>query len=99
MEESTDVLDKQWFRYLVVAALLSGAGGGLSSLTADTSDRYKATQAQADFALRDERIAGIKREWQGHLNECAKDHADFEQRLRRLERQLHSHVKRADVPL
>jgi hypothetical protein len=34
MEESTDVLDKQWFRYLVVAALLSGAGGGLSSLTA-----------------------------------------------------------------
>jgi hypothetical protein len=97
--EDNDVLDKQWFRYLVVAALLSGAGGGLSALTADTSDRYKATQAKADFALRDERITELRRSWAGHLNECAKDHADFEQRLRRIERQFHTHMKTGEPPL
>ena len=58
MVESRDELfDSKWFRGLVVAALLSGAGGSISALNKDDSDRYKAAEARADFAIRDTSLA------------------------------------------
>ena len=50
-----DVFDTKWFRGLVFAALLSGVGGGVSSLSKDDADRYRGAEARADFAIRDRR--------------------------------------------
>ena len=48
-DENDDYLTNSgWFRYLVIAALLSGAGGGVLNLASDTSDRYHKTEAIAD---------------------------------------------------
>ena len=43
-------------RYLIIAGLFGGIGSGMFTLTADTSDRYHASTASRDFALRDTQI-------------------------------------------
>ena len=70
-EEVSDAIPSGWPRYLLAAALLSGAGNGASFLTSDTSDRYHADTARADFAIRDARIAELEREQHRHLQHSA----------------------------
>ena len=81
-----------WFRYLVLAALLSGAGSGLVGLTKDTADRYKGSDAKSDFAERDEEIRDLQRQQNAHLQHSAV----YSERIDRIsislaevERQLH----------
>jgi len=81
MVESRDELfDSKWFRGLVVAALFSGAGGGVSALVnqGDTSDRYRGAEARADFAVRDRqhdilasRVSNLEIAFSGHLQHSA----------------------------
>ena len=77
-EEKADVYDTRWFRGLIVASLISGAGGGLSALSKDDSDRYKGAEARADFAIRDRRhdiltarVSQLEIALSGHLQHSA----------------------------
>ena len=86
-----------WFRYLVLAALLSGAGSGVVGLTKDTSDRYKGSDAKEDFAHRDREIEKLQQLIQAHLQHSAaySDRIDrYEIRISELERQLSRHLQR-----
>lgn len=56
-------LNSLWTRVLIIAALLSGAGGGLSSITADTSDRFKGSDFQREIKRRDDEISMLKRDY------------------------------------
>ena len=71
-EEYTDAIPSGWPRYLLAAALLSGAGNGVSFLASDTSDRYHADTARNDFASRDRRIEELEREAHRHASHAAK---------------------------
>ena len=71
----------EWNRILVIVALLSGASSNVGWLTTDTEDRYKGEDAVRDFALRDDRIASIKREFEQYRD---RDTA----RIRELEKEL-----------
>ena len=78
-EEKDDLYDTKWFRGLILTSLLAGAGGGISSLTQDTADRYKASEARADFAVRDKslargdgRITALEIALSSHLQHSAK---------------------------
>jgi len=51
-----------WHKSVLVLALLSGAGNGFVGLTQDSSDRYHATTARQDLALRDSRINTLEKE-------------------------------------
>ena len=82
-----------WFRYLVLAALLSGAGSGVVGLTKDTTDRYKGSDAKADFAERDAEIRDLQRQQNAHLQHSAVYSERIDRigiRLAEVERQLHS---------
>jgi len=77
-KEENDVFNSKWFRSLVVAALLSGAGGGISALTKDDADRYRGAEARADFAVRDgqldilaSRVSNFEIAFSGHLQHSA----------------------------
>ena len=77
-EDKDDLFNTKWFRTLVISALLAGAGGGLSSFSKDTSDRYKGADAARDFRIRDTqidamrgRITAIESLLQGHLQHSA----------------------------
>ena len=91
MEEQASVLSSlsDWKLVLVLAALISSAGSGVMGLTQDTSDRYHGADAIRDLALRDERIAEIRRDFEKHVGSCGSEHKDFESRLRALERHVH----------
>ena len=76
--DNDDLFNTKWFRTLIISALLAGAGGGLSSFSKDTSDRYKGADADRDFRLRDTqidamrgRITAIESLLQGHLQHSA----------------------------
>ena len=77
-EGKDDLFDSKWFRGLIVAALLSGAGGGITALNKDDSDRYKGAEARADFAVRDRnhdllsaRVSNLEIAFSGHLQHSA----------------------------
>ena len=79
LEEKDDLYDTKWFRGLILTSLLAGAGGGISALTQDTADRYKASEARADFAVRDkslargdERLSKVEIALANHLQHSAK---------------------------
>lgn len=68
-----------WFKYLVVASLFSGAGGNLASLNKDTSDRFKGQDFNREIAIRDHDIIRLQsdvltleRERVKHLEHSAK---------------------------
>lgn len=79
------------FRWIIIGALISGIASGAINLGKDTSDRYKGADAARDFALRDQRIEQISRTIDRHDAESEKSHADFETRLRRIEREIADH--------
>lgn len=94
----TGIQDNDWwdsipnpFRWLILGALLSSVGSGIVNLDKDTSDRYKGADAARDFALRDQRIEAVARAVEKHDAECEKNHADYEARLRRIEREIADH--------
>lgn len=61
MGEQNDVLlDSKWFRGLVIAALLSGTGGGIGTLT-KTDDRFRGADFTREIAVRDSEISELKR--------------------------------------
>ena len=82
---------------LISAALLSGLGSGVLTIT-QTEDRYYAEDANRDFELRDERILNIRREadqlrhWVQRIDDThpppslIKRLDDHEERIRELER-------------
>src|SRR6056300_1575996 len=85
-----------WFRYLVLAALLSGAGSGLVGVTKDTSDRYKGSDAKEDFAHRDKEIEKLQNMMQLHLQHSAtySDRIDrYGARLTELEKEINEHLR------
>jgi hypothetical protein len=85
-----------WFRYLVLGALLSGAGSGLVGITKDTSDRYKGSDAKEDFAHRDREIEKLQQLMQLHLQHSAtySDRIDrYGVRLNELEKELNAHLR------
>lgn len=83
-------------KWLLVAALSAGAGNGVLGLNKDTSDRYKAQTAAADFALRDSEIKhnaestrALRAEFERTAHPPARIDAtliDHEKRVRALER-------------
>ena len=58
--------------YLVIAALFSGIGSSISGLTADTSDRYYASDAAKDFSRRDREFTELRHKIEEHLQHSAK---------------------------
>ena len=81
-----------WFRYLVIAALFSGAGSGYIGITKDTSDRYKGADARADFAERDAEIRDLQKQQNAHLQHSAVYSERIDRislRLAEVERQIH----------
>ena len=61
-EVEDDFFNSKFFRGLVLAALLSGVGGGLGSLTKDTSDRFKGADFRREIATRDATIYELRKE-------------------------------------
>ena len=85
-----------WFRYLVFAALISGAGSSIVSLDKDTSDRYRGQDAKEDFALRDRQIEALQSVMQAHLQHSATytDRIDrYRVRIEHLESELEQHLR------
>ena len=90
-----------WFRYLVIAALLSGAGGGIASLGKDTSDRYKGSDAKADFEVRDRQLEALQKLMYEHLQHSSRytDRIErYGQRIEHLETELEQHLRRNNDP-
>lgn len=58
-------------KWLLVAALSAGVGNGVLGFNKDTSDRYKGTQARADFHLRDVKIEALRKQQAIHLQHSA----------------------------
>lgn len=58
-------------KWLLVAALSAGVGNGVLGLNKDTSDRYKGSQARADFQIRDAKIEALQRQQAIHLQHSA----------------------------
>ena len=86
-----------WFRYLVLAALLSGAGSGVVGITKDTSDRYKGSDAKEDFAHRDRDIEKLQQLMQLHLQHSAtySDRIDrYGARILELEKEVNEHLRK-----
>ena len=75
-----------WHRILLISALLSGAGSSILGITKDTSDRYKGMDAARDFALRDERLTELRRDFEETQRRSVKHFDDIERRLRELEK-------------
>ena len=89
-EEEPNAVPSSWTRYIVIAALLSGAGNGASFLTTDTSDRYHADTARADFSYRDSRLRELERMQHEHTEHAAKYTQIIDDLRRRVERHLDS---------
>jgi hypothetical protein len=90
-----DLFDTKWFRGIVVAALLSGAGNGVVGLSRDVEDRYKGTQAASDFAKRDADIRTIRQALSRHLEHTAtySERIDSDREtLRLLESRVEGHL-------
>ena len=88
-----------WFRYLVLAAVVSGAGSSVISLNKDTSDRYKGSDAREDFAARDRQIEAIQSVMQAHLQHSAtySDRIDrYRVRIEHLEEELEQHLRKTN---
>ena len=84
-EDTKDASDLSTIsRILLSLALLTGAGSGVSWITADTEDRYKGKDAVKDFKLRDERHAALKEEFHEHRAQCASRHRELEQEINEL---------------
>ena len=69
-----------WFRYLIIAAIGSGAVSSGISLNADTSDRYKRAEAVKDLAVRDkkdEELAGEIRRLEIAMNNHLQHSAEY----------------------
>lgn len=90
-EEENDNVFSGWNRAIIVAALLSGAGNGLSFLSSDTTDRYHADTARSDFSIRDRRLTELEREQHRHGTHAAK----YTQIIDDLRVRLREHVREA----
>lgn len=93
MAEQNDISDlSAAHKWLLIAALSAGVGNGVLGLNKDTSDRYKGTQARADFHLRDAKIEALEKQQAIHLqhsaaytqivNRIARDLRELEQELK-----------------
>jgi uncharacterized membrane-anchored protein YhcB (DUF1043 family) len=80
------VFDAKWFRGLVIAAVVSGAGNGALGISRDASDRYKGEQARRDFAIRDFKIDALRAELSKHLAHSAQYTEKIDEQQRKLER-------------
>ena len=70
--EKNDISDlSPIHKWLLIAALSMGAGGNFIGMQKDTSDRYKGSQARADFQIRDTKIQAIERTQALHLQHSA----------------------------
>ena len=93
-----------WFRALLAAALLGGAGSGYMGLT-QTDDRYRGSDAKADFAERDativrieQRVYRIETQLAQHLQHSAKytEKIEADQRqMSELQAELKRHIDRS----
>jgi hypothetical protein len=71
MEEALqNDLDNKWIRYLLVAALLSGTGGGLASLT-QTDDRFRGRDFDREILTRDRRVERLENYVRDHTAHSA----------------------------
>ena len=83
-------------KWLIIGAMLSGVSSGAVNLNKDTSDRYHASTAAKDFAVRDARIKELERRLQGHLEHSAtytqviKDH---EGEISHIDEELEDHIR------
>lgn len=106
MRNADDLADTPvWFRALLAAALLGGAGSGFMGLT-QTDDRYRGSDAQADFAERDaaisrldQRIYRLETRLAQHLQHSAKYTEKIEadqQQMTEIKRELDRHISREE---
>ncbi len=94
-KDGAGVLDSNVPTWLVVVALLGGGTSSYIGLTKDTSDRYHATRAAQDFAVRDAKIERLQAQLSQHLAHSAKYTEIIERQekeLYELHRQIENHV-------
>ena len=91
-----ELLNSNWFKYLVIAALVSGGGGSIASLGKDTSDRFKRAEFNAYKAEHDNEEAEREREI-AELQEWRFIHgshsAQYSEIIRRLDASLKDHLE------
>lgn len=90
------LLDSNWFKYLVVAALVSSGGSGAISLTKQTDDRFRGADFEREIAERDREIAELRkwriqhqREYSAHEAHSSK----WTEVIKRTDESLRDHLK------
>lgn len=102
MGDNPDAVVSWWdhtptsIKFLLLGAILTGGAGNFMGLTQDTSDRYHASTAASDFAIRDKRINEIEKTYYTHLQECSRyrEMVDRQQRdIQEIHTELEAHLR------
>jgi septal ring factor EnvC (AmiA/AmiB activator) len=95
MSNESGIFSDKLFRTLVVAALLSGAGGGAVSLNSDASDRLTGTQAREEHTRINATLGELRRQNQ-HLREQINRHLEHSAKWTEVIRMLKADVERLE---
>lgn len=90
----TEEKDEWWaaipgsVKFLVIMAVLGGAGGNINSLT-KTDDRFRGADFKREIAIRDQRIRELEQTQQAHLRHSAR----YTEIIDELRRDFEAHMR------